>query len=426
MKDEDIQNLLGGFATDTLTDRERELLYTAALKDQKLFDALADEQALRELLRDPASRRQLLAALTPVEKQAGTWEWLTGWMRRPVSLAIAGSAIAALVVMVALRYEKAQPVAQEMAKSEARNAPLAAQNAGPASAPRQSEPGPELARRAKAIASPAKMKVAVLDFRSAPANAKEADVGKAASDLLGKKLDSSGYTVIDRKQVDQALEERKLKDRSLDAVTAATVGRVLGADAVIVGSVQPAPPPAALAMQAPKAAPRGVVGGAIGGFRQSESQSGPGEQQRDLQVTATAINTETASNLAVASVKSQQAPAALANAVSQVAVSLGQQIRQKAQNKAEKKAPEKDANKLSGIVTDVTGTFLTLDLGANSGVKAGDRLEVHRGAQRIGRVVITSVKDSLSIGEFQGDGVPQINDTVASEESSPAKAPVSN
>jgi len=53
MKDEDIQNLLGGFATDTLTDRERELLFTAALENQDLFDALANDQALRDLLRRP-------------------------------------------------------------------------------------------------------------------------------------------------------------------------------------------------------------------------------------------------------------------------------------------------------------------------------------------------------------------------------------
>src|SRR6478672_2008184 len=101
MKDEEIQNLLGGFATDTLTDRERELLFTASLTNQELFNALADEQALRELLSDPASRRQLLQALQPNEP--GLFERLTSWMRRPVSWAVAGSAMAALLVAVAVR-----------------------------------------------------------------------------------------------------------------------------------------------------------------------------------------------------------------------------------------------------------------------------------------------------------------------------------
>src|SRR5437870_86557 len=57
MKDEDIRNLLGGFATDTLTESERELLFGAALHDQELVNALADDQALRECLADPSMRR---------------------------------------------------------------------------------------------------------------------------------------------------------------------------------------------------------------------------------------------------------------------------------------------------------------------------------------------------------------------------------
>src|SRR5438552_2387992 len=121
MKDEDIQNLLGGFATDTLTDRERELLFTASLTNQELFNALADEQALRELLSDPASRRQLLQALPPVEP--GLFERLTSWMRRPAAWTVAGSAMAALVLAVAIRQsgptalKQTQP-AVEMAKTE--------------------------------------------------------------------------------------------------------------------------------------------------------------------------------------------------------------------------------------------------------------------------------------------------------------------
>src|SRR5258708_7898379 len=109
MKDEDIQNLLGGFATDTLSDRERALLFPAALRNQKLFDALADEEALREVLSDPASRHQLLRALRT--QKPGLFERMTAWMRRPASWAIAGSALAALVIAVAIRQSR--PPAQE-------------------------------------------------------------------------------------------------------------------------------------------------------------------------------------------------------------------------------------------------------------------------------------------------------------------------
>ena len=47
---DDVRKLLGGYATGTLTDEERNLLFSAALEHQELFDALADEEALRELL----------------------------------------------------------------------------------------------------------------------------------------------------------------------------------------------------------------------------------------------------------------------------------------------------------------------------------------------------------------------------------------
>ena len=52
MNRDDIQKLLGGYATRTLTPDEQQALFEAALDDQQLFDALAREQALRDLLRD--------------------------------------------------------------------------------------------------------------------------------------------------------------------------------------------------------------------------------------------------------------------------------------------------------------------------------------------------------------------------------------
>jgi hypothetical protein len=411
MKDEDIQNLLGGFATDTLTDRERELLFTAALKNQELFDALADEQALRELLSDPASRRQLLQALEP-EKRG-----VFAWTLRPLLWAVAVSAMTALVVAVALRQARppAAEIAQTLPRPQASPAenfiapqsepappaktsrvqvedrrravstirPAAPAAAQPANAPAASPPPPSMKDELSAAKPSAeKMKVAVLDFDAGPAQAKEADVGKTASDLVGKKLDSSGYSVIDRKQVDKALQAQNLTRRQLDPSTAASFGRSLGADAVIVGSVKPA-----VAARF-RAAPLRV--------KKQDAQ--------ELKVTATAINTQNSANLAEAAAQGGQSPAlGFVDTVNQVASSLGQQIQQNARVK------------ILGIVTDVNAAILTLDAGAKSGVKVGDRFEVRRDGKPIGRVVINSVKDSFSVGTFQGDGPAKVGDTVANQ-----------
>ncbi len=60
---DEVRKLLGGYATGTLTDEERNLLFSAALQDQELFDVLADEEGLRELLAEPATRQTLLEQL---------------------------------------------------------------------------------------------------------------------------------------------------------------------------------------------------------------------------------------------------------------------------------------------------------------------------------------------------------------------------
>jgi hypothetical protein len=68
MSSDEIRQLLGGYATGTLTDEERRLLFEAALKDQELFESLADEEALRDVLSDPICRDELMEALEEAEE----------------------------------------------------------------------------------------------------------------------------------------------------------------------------------------------------------------------------------------------------------------------------------------------------------------------------------------------------------------------
>ena len=63
MNRNDIRKLVGGYATGTLTDAERKALFEAAMEDQTLFDAIADEGVLKEVLDDPRARAYLLEAL---------------------------------------------------------------------------------------------------------------------------------------------------------------------------------------------------------------------------------------------------------------------------------------------------------------------------------------------------------------------------
>jgi len=106
MSREEIQKLLGGYATDTLSETERRALFEAALEDQELFDALAKEQALRDVLQDPSARRQLIAALEPAREPLRMRAWR--WLRQPVALAAAAS-LAALLVVTGVVWRRLNP-----------------------------------------------------------------------------------------------------------------------------------------------------------------------------------------------------------------------------------------------------------------------------------------------------------------------------
>jgi hypothetical protein len=118
---EQIEMLLGGYATGTLTPEENKALMEAALHNQQLFDALMDEEALRETLADGDTRAALLAALRPAEKARAWWQAPWPW-------AAAATAVVALLVLMVVRKpapttELAQRPAEQKVQEIAQNLP---------------------------------------------------------------------------------------------------------------------------------------------------------------------------------------------------------------------------------------------------------------------------------------------------------------
>jgi hypothetical protein len=114
MTPDQIRRLAGGYAAGILTPEERRALFQAALEDQALFNELAREQALKELLDDPSARRRLLAAVDGAPRR---WAELAAWFRRPAAWGIAGAL--AMAVLAALMWmgpwrKAAQPVMTAM------------------------------------------------------------------------------------------------------------------------------------------------------------------------------------------------------------------------------------------------------------------------------------------------------------------------
>ena len=73
MTPRELEKLLGGYAAGTLSEEERGALLRASLEDQQLFDALADEEALRDALADPVFRGRMRARLR-AEEEPGRME----------------------------------------------------------------------------------------------------------------------------------------------------------------------------------------------------------------------------------------------------------------------------------------------------------------------------------------------------------------
>ncbi len=138
-----------------------------------------------------------------------------------------------------------------------------------------------------------RLRVAILDFDfastgltgSAFSFANGGGPGQGISELLTNRMVQNGsFSVIERSRIAEVLREQNLgASGRVDASTAAQIGRILGVDAVIVGSVT------RFNLEERRS------GGSILGFGSSRRR-----QTADVQVTARMINTTTSEIIAVA------------------------------------------------------------------------------------------------------------------------------
>ena len=141
--------------------------------DPDLFEALADEQALRELLDDPATRATLLAKLEPVPLSVR--DRFAAWLRRPATVALLGTAAVAIVVVSLLPLVRQKQIVRspvaEMAKGQAPSRGEQEILEAPASAP---TPTPAPARkRSKAKEEARNLTLPSVEPQPPPAPARE-------------------------------------------------------------------------------------------------------------------------------------------------------------------------------------------------------------------------------------------------------------
>src|SRR5579872_5894869 len=298
-------------------------------------------------------------------------------------------------------------------------------------------------------------RIAVLDFdygtvqtASAALFGTNVDVGKGIVDLLVTGLVKDGtYSVIERKALDKILAEQNFSnsDRA-DPSSAAKIGKVLGVDAIIIGSITQFGRD-----DKSTAVGGGALGGVtgrfgIGGIKKSKATAA-------VAVTARMINTSTAEILASATGRGEStrsgtgligaggssaglggagldmrssnfANTILGEATSAAVADTAKQLEAKAS------ALPTTVIQVDGLVADVSpdGTVV-INVGSKDGVHTGDKLDIKRKVREIkdpatgkvirrvedsvGSITITEVDQQSAVGKFTGSGTAKVGDSVS-------------
>ena len=290
-----------------------------------------------------------------------------------------------------------------------------------------------------------KKRVAILSFDDAAVEASAAkavgttqDVGGFLADVVVKELlKGSTYTVIERRAIDQVLKEQNFSNSNrVDPKTAAAIGRLLGVDAIIMGSVtQFGVEESAVALGS------GTLGrvtrGVLGGGKRVNSKATVG-------LTARMVDTKTGEILTAASGSGESSKASVAangyatgnidlTSRSFEETMLGEAVNRAAQQVAA--GLNEFGSKLatapvdySGLVADVSGKTLIVNVGKLKGVQVGDTLEISRGGRQIldpqtkrvlrtivdkvGTAKVTEVDDSSATATLSGTAAVQVGDQV--------------
>ncbi len=304
--------------------------------------------------------------------------------------------------------------------------------------------------------APAKRRVAVLDFNYGTVKTSvqalfgtDQDIGKGITDLLIDKLVNDGtYRVIERQAMSKIVAEQNFSNSNrADPSSAAQIGKLLGVDTIIIGDIT----------QFGRDDHNTNLGGAggtlgkygIGGLGLHKGQATVAVTARLVDVntgeilasiTGTGSSKRSGTNLlgggsngwtgggghvdmGSANFGQTIIGEAVHSAVNQVGAGLDAKAAGLPVNVAPKTA-------VDGLIADVSGNQLVLNVGASNGVQVGDTLNVsHVGRvirdpssgkvlrsmdSQIGTVTITSVDSGSAVGNFSGTGA-KVGDKVKSK-----------
>jgi curli biogenesis system outer membrane secretion channel CsgG len=311
---------------------------------------------------------------------------------------------------------------------------------------------------AQTAAAPAgvRHKVAVLDFGYASVmTASQAvfgtnvNIGKGISDLLVDKLVKDGtYRVIERNAISKVLTEQNFSNSDrVDPSSAAKIGKILGVDAIITGDIT------TFGRDDSSKNLGGIMGGTTGLIL---GKVGTSKSKAVVAVTARMIDANTGEVLASVTSRGESKRSggfldggggkygsggggagmgmgssnfgetiigeATTASIAQLATDL---------EAGSGKLPEAEAVAIAGLVADVAGNDIVINIGKQAGVTVGAKLTVMHPVRTVkdpatgkvlrtienpvGDLTITSVDATSAVGTFSGGTPPAVGDSVKSK-----------
>lgn len=292
-------------------------------------------------------------------------------------------------------------------------------------------------------------RVAVLDFDYGTVQSyvysiygSNQDVGKGITDMLVERLLKEGkYRIIERKALDKILAEQNFSnsDRANPA-TAQKIGKMLGVDAIIMGSITKFGRDDHSKSIGGAGISRGGFG--IGGIKRNEAKA-------VCAISARVVDTTTGEILAAATGEGESKRSGtsllgaggggggagggafdthasnfgqtlLGEAVTQAVTQLGTEL-----GSSSGKMPT-HVVEVSGVVADVSGNTLIINVGSKSGLRVGDSLEISRAGRqikdpttgkvlktitsKIGDAKVTEIDPDSATLTFSGNGPVKVGD----------------
>jgi curli biogenesis system outer membrane secretion channel CsgG len=268
------------------------------------------------------------------------------------------------------------------------------------------------------------------------------DIGRGIQAMLVKRITTDGkMIVVERAKLQKIESEQDLNaSNRVQKGTGARVGKIHGADALLYGDI------VIFGRDDKKksAAGGGMVGGVIGGFANMHK-----EDKAVVAIDYRLVDAETSEVIASGEARgeSSRKSSGMGGFMAGFAGGAGVKIDMTSSNYAETiigEATMDCVNKLAAVLNDqvpnlatkkidvdgrvafVNGDSLTLNVGEEAGVEMGDRFDINRilsevrdpqthevidmATEKIGEMVVTTLKPKVSIGAFTGTGKPKIGD----------------